>query len=171
MYPIDCILRGAYPLVRRRACSQLWQHETQSFLHSMSGSSTNCKNAQRTFKNKLSGAIGVAGVAHGKSSMRLCKRKRRMKPAWDGSGARYGGRAMRPIDRANIQKQTVRSDWRGRSRTNGKSRRSLRKRSLFHRADETGWEGHGVKCQLGQLLEELGSPWGLFSPSHGSNCR
>ena len=61
------------------------QHETSSFLHSMSNSSTNCKNQQRTFENKWSGAIGVAGVAHGNSRRRLRKRIRRMKPAKEGT--------------------------------------------------------------------------------------
>ena len=37
----------------------------------------------RTFENKRSGAIGVAGVAHGKSRRRSRKRVRRMKPARD----------------------------------------------------------------------------------------
>ena len=41
---------------------------------------------ERTFKNKRSGAIGVAGVAHRKSRRRLRKRTRRMEPAEEGTG-------------------------------------------------------------------------------------
>ena len=40
---------------------------------------------ERTFKNELSGAIGVAGVAHGKSTRRHSKRIRLMKPAKEGT--------------------------------------------------------------------------------------
>ena len=49
-----------------------------------------------SFENQRSGAIGVAGVAHGKSWSRLRKRLRRMKPAkgaQGGTGGQYGRRA------------------------------------------------------------------------------
>ena len=65
----------------RRAWSLFWQHTTSSFLHSSNDSSTTCKNTQRTYLNKESGEIGVAGVAHRKSRRRHHKRIRRMKPA------------------------------------------------------------------------------------------
>ena len=51
------------------------------------------QQTERTFKNKLSGAIGVAGVAHGKSRRKLRKRIRRIKPAGD-STSRGGTKAM-----------------------------------------------------------------------------
>ena len=84
----------AHPLVRWRAFSQLWQHERSSFLHSMSYSSTNCKSSQRTLETKLSRAIGVDRVAHGKSRSRLRKRIGLMKPPGDCTGAQFGGRTI-----------------------------------------------------------------------------
>ena len=102
------------------------QHETSSFLHSMSNSSTNCKNAQPTLKNKRSGAIGVAGVAHGKSRRRLRKRIRQMKSAGDGTGALYGGRVMRPAERKFKNKRSGAISVAGVA--HGKSRRRLHKR-------------------------------------------
>ena len=41
---------------------------------------------EQTFKNKLSGAIGVAGVARRKLRRRLRKRMRQIKPAEEGTG-------------------------------------------------------------------------------------
>ena len=103
----------AHPLVCQRACSQLWQHETSSFLHSMSDSSTNCKNAQRKFKNKRSRAIGMAWVAHGKSRTRLCIRIRQMNPPEEGRGALFGRRAMRQTERTfkNKQSRAIGQAW------------------------------------------------------------
>ena len=52
---------------------------------------------------------------------RLPKRIRQMKPAGGGTGGQYYcppvWRTGHAADRANIQKQTVRSNWRGWSRT------------------------------------------------------
>ena len=90
----DCILHVAHPLVRQRACSQFWQQATSSFLHSLSNSSTNCKNTQWTLKHKHSGPIVMAGVTHEKSRRRLCKRIGWMKSGGEGTGGQYGGLAM-----------------------------------------------------------------------------
>ena len=61
---------------------------------------------ERTLKNKRSGAIGVAGVAHGKSRTRLRKRIRRMKPAGESTRGQYGGQAMRPTERTLKNKRS-----------------------------------------------------------------
>ena len=105
---------------------------------------------KQTFKNKWSRAIGVAGVAHEKSRRRLRKRTRRMKPAADGTGGQYRGRAMLPTERTFKNK---------RSRAigvavvaavaHGKSRRRLRKRTrrMNPAGDGTGGQ-YGGRAKL-----------------------
>ena len=66
-YRTDCILCGAHSSVLQRACSQLWQHKTSSFLHSIK------RFFNQLQKSTTNIAIGVAGVAHGKSRRRLAK--------------------------------------------------------------------------------------------------
>ena len=93
-YRIDSILRGANPSVRQRVCSQLWQPETSSFLHLMSYSSTNCKNAQLSYWR-------------GRSSTRKIKEEASQKDQADQTG-RGGHRSAiwrtgHAADRANRQ--------------------------------------------------------------------
>ena len=76
----------------------------------MSASSTNCKNAQWTFKNKQAIAIGVARVARGKLRRRLCKRIRQINSAGGGGHCRAIWRTGHAAERANDKLMPVISE-------------------------------------------------------------
>ena len=75
----------AHGKLRRRLCKRIrWMKLAKEGTEALYGGRAT-RQTERTFKNKLSWAIGVAGVAHGKSRRRLRKRIRRMKPAEEGT--------------------------------------------------------------------------------------
>ena len=96
------------------------------FISSFEGdSSTNCKNAQRIFKNKRS---RVEEEASQKNQADETGQGRHRSATW---------RTGHAADRANIKKQTVRSDGRG----HGKSRRRL---SRGFAKESGGWNRPGT---------------------------
>ena len=80
----------------------------------------------------------MAGVAQGKLSRRLRKRIRQMKQAEQDTAVWRTGHAA---DRANIQQQTVLSNWRGRSSTWKIKEEALR----MNEVDKTIGGGHRLK--------------------------